>query len=101
MWAAYNLNSTTAIDATSCSSVGSSTGVLDINVSSFGLAFGYAFVDPTTGATWTGLTEDFDRIPATFRYSGASIENGSTAGAPMTIHVTSVSNIVGASVSYR
>lgn len=99
VWAAYDVISTTPVDASNAWANGISTLTLSLNNSPGGVVCAYA-VEPGS-VTWTGLTEDYDAIiGGTLWQSGASgaFTSGNT---PLAISTTSSTGAVGCAVSFR
>lgn len=99
VWAAYDLVSTTAVAGSHHWATGTSTVVLDLNVSPGGVACAMGITP--NAVTWTGLTEDYDKIsgPWTSGASGASQPGGS----PLAVRVNcgSGSDALMCAVSFR
>ena len=83
VWSAYYLRSATAVDAEAYYASGS-TNILDLDVSSRGVACGFGLMP--NAVAWTGMTEEHDAITAGVWMTGATYTAGA-AESPRTVRI--------------
>ena len=83
VWSAYYLRSATAVDAAAYYASGT-TNILDLNVSSRGVACGFGLMP--NAVAWTGMTEEHDAITAGVWMTGATYTAGA-AESPRTVRI--------------
>lgn len=84
VWSAYYLRSATAVDAAAYYASGT-TNILDLNVSSRGVACGFGLMP--NAVAWTGMTEEHDAITAGVWMTGATYTAGASGSSPRTVRI--------------
>lgn len=83
VWSAYYLRSATRVDSAAYYASGT-TNILDLNVSSRGVACGFGLMP--NAVSWTGMTEEHDAITAGVWMTGATYTAGA-AESPRTVRI--------------
>lgn len=96
VWSAYYLRSGTPVDSVA-HEPSSGAVVLDLNTSARGVGCGFGVT--AANVTWTGADEDHDAITAGVWMTGAHFTQGSAAGSPRTVRISS--GAIGCAVSFR
>lgn len=99
VWSAYDLISTTAVDSSVHAPAAGTTVILDLNVSAGGVVCAMGITP--NAVSWTGLTQDYDRINSVWQ-SGAS-DAFTGAATPQTVRVNTApgTGAVMCAVSFR
>lgn len=103
VYAAYNLNSSTAIASNSGFDTSGGLLTLSVNTQDKGIAVGICGADSGSAAvTWVGLTEETDATGTGHFYSSAWLSNTSAA-TPLTVSCdyAGTGDIAGAAASFR
>lgn len=103
VYAAYNLNSSTAVASNQGFDTSGGVVTLSVNTQDGGIAVGICGADSgSASTTWVGLTEQTDATGAGHFYSSAWL-SGTTTATPLTISCdyAGTGDIAGASASFR
>jgi hypothetical protein len=100
VWAAYDLNSATAVDTASSTADPAS---LDVDTQTAGLIFAVAYNNGGGTATWTGITEQFDTTSeaALVTAADATVATGETPRTVECDYSSADTERVGVSASFR
>lgn len=101
VWAAYDLQSPTAVDTASVFLDGTTDLTLSLDIPAEGIAVAMAGIrDSGSTADWTGLTERSDAVVGVLNYTSA---DSSTAGTPLavTVNFSQSQHSTGVSASFR